>query len=83
MSSLATCRHRWSRIAAKSSRRLAGVIWTGKPITRVKSHSSSSKTGRLAPGGSASLASRQMSAPANGEACAPEPRAVLARGFMR
>jgi len=83
MSSLATVRHPWSWMAVKSKRRLARDIWTGRPITSVKSHSLSSKAGRAAPCGRASPASRQMSALANGDAGTCSLAVVLARGLMR
>ena len=84
MSSLAISRHRGSEIRVKSNRRLASDIWTGRPITSVKSHSSSSKTGRLAPSGRARPASRHTSTPANtGTCCGPaEEKAALIIGFM-
>ena len=45
---MATSRQRGSAIAVKSKRRLTRAIWTGRPTTSVKSHRSSSKTGRSA-----------------------------------
>ncbi|MGH7426902.1 MAG: hypothetical protein ACREJ4_00800 [Candidatus Methylomirabilaceae bacterium] len=67
ISSLATRRHRGSLIDAKSKRRFAKGMWTASPMTSVKSHKSSSNSGRRVLSGSASPAIMQTSLPVNGE----------------
>ncbi len=60
--SLATSRQPTLAIAVKPNRRLTLDIWLGKPMTAVKSHRSSSNTGRRVPSGNVRPASRQTSA---------------------